>query len=372
MYKQLIKPILFSTDPETIHHRVFSLLKTIFSIPGTEAAARSLFRLDAPELKRRVFGLDFPNPVGLAAGLDKNAVLFNELAALGFGFIEVGTLTPRPQPGNPRPRLFRLPADQALINRMGFNNDGVEAAIKRLRKKRPGVIIGGNIGKNKITPNEGATADYLHCFHALFDHVDYFVVNVSSPNTPGLRELQEKAPLTALLQALKTAGAEKAAGTGVAGTGAPGEGVAGTGAPGTGTPERGRQKPILLKIAPDLSDRQLDDIIEIVRTTGTDGVIATNTTISRRGLQADPQQLERIGAGGLSGKPLAKRATEVIRYLVEQSGNAFPVIGVGGIHSPEDALEKLDAGASLVQLYTGFIYEGPGLIKRINKAILNR
>ncbi|QEC52837.1 dihydroorotate oxidase A [Anseongella ginsenosidimutans] len=342
MYKQLIKPILFSTDPETIHHRVFSLIKTAFKLPGAGAAAGALYRVDHPGLRRSVFGIDFPNPVGLAAGLDKNAILFNELAGLGYGFIEIGTLTPRPQPGNPQPRLFRLPQDEALINRMGFNNEGVEAAVHRLKKKRPGVIVGGNIGKNKTTPNEEAVKDYLLCFHALYDYVDYFVVNVSSPNTPGLRELQEKGPLTAILRALKQAGPANS------------------------------QKPVLLKIAPDLSNSQLDDIMEIVQATGTDGIIATNTTISREGLQTAEEQLNAIGAGGLSGKPLAKRATEVIRYLVEKSGNAFPVIGVGGIHSPGDALEKLEAGASLVQLYTGFIYEGPGLIKRINKAILSK
>lgn len=342
MYKQLIKPILFSIDPETIHHRVFSILKTAFRLPGAASAARKLYCLDHPALKRRVFGIDFPNPVGLAAGLDKNALLFNELSDLGFGFIEIGTLTPRAQPGNPLPRLFRLPEDEALINRMGFNNAGVEEAVKRLKKRKPGVLIGGNIGKNKDTPNQEAIQDYLLCFNALFDHVDYFVVNVSSPNTPGLRELQEKGPLTAILQALQDANSRK----------------------------KQSGKPILLKIAPDLTNSQLDDIIEIVQSTGTGGIIATNTTISRTGLQSGEAQLDAIGAGGLSGKPLAKRSTEVIRYLVKHSGGSFPVIGAGGVHSPEDALEKLDAGASLVQIYTGFIYEGPGLVKRINKAIL--
>ena len=348
MYKQLIKPILFSIDPEKIHHYVFNLLKTAFRLPGAEAAARKLYCLNDPRLKRRVFGIDFPNPVGLAAGFDKNALLFNELAALGFGFIETGTLTPRPQPGNPLPRLFRLPKDEALINRMGFNNDGMKAAAKRLRRKKPGFIIGGNIGKNKTTPNEDAVKDYLLCFHELYDHVDYFVVNVSSPNTPGLRELQEKGPLTAILRSLKDAGAVLSTDSGNV------------------------PKPILLKIAPDLSNSQLDDIIEIVKATGTDGIIAANTTISREGLQSSDQELSAVGAGGLSGRPLASRATQVISYLVEKSGNAFPVIGVGGIHSPQDALEKLAAGASLVQIYTGFIYEGPGLVKRINKAILQR
>ncbi|MFS8618032.1 MAG: quinone-dependent dihydroorotate dehydrogenase, partial [Solitalea sp.] len=299
-----------------------------------------------------VFGLEFPNPVGLAAGFDKDASLFHELSHLGFGFIETGTLTPRPQPGNPRPRLFRLPQDEALINRMGFNNEGVDAAVLRLKKKVPGVIVGGNIGKNKTTPNQEAVSDYLYCFHALYEYVDYFAVNVSSPNTPGLRELQEKGPLTEILLALKDANLRKTAQAPPAGT--------------------ARPKPILLKIAPDLTGQQLDNIIDMVKTSGIDGVIATNTTISREGLQTPKRKLEAVGAGGLSGKPVKERSTEVIRYLVEKSGNAFPVIGVGGIHSPEDALEKLDAGASLIQLYTGFIYEGPVLIKRINQAILQR
>jgi len=352
MYRRLIKPFLFRFDPETIHHRIFTLLKSTFRVPGAAAMARGLYRVDDPRLKRNVFGLDFPNPVGLAAGFDKNAGLFHELSHLGFGFIETGTLTPRPQPGNPRPRLFRLPQDEALINRMGFNNEGVDAAVLRLKKKAPGVIVGGNIGKNKTTPNQEAVSDYLYCFNALYEYVDYFAVNVSSPNTPGLRELQEKGPLTEILLALKDANLRKTAQAPPAGT--------------------ARPKPILLKIAPDLTGQQLDNIIDMVKTSGIDGVIATNTTISREGLQTPKRKLEAVGAGGLSGKPVKERSTEVIRYLVEKSGNAFPVIGVGGIHSPEDALEKLDAGASLIQLYTGFIYEGPVLIKRINQAILQR
>lgn len=341
MYKQLIKPLLFSIDPETIHHRVFSLIKASFRLPGVRLLARKYFRPDAPELKRTVMGIEFPNPVGLAAGFDKDARLFNELSDLGFGFVEIGTVTPEGQPGNPRPRLFRLRADEALINRMGFNNQGARAAAGRLRDRRPGLIVGGNIGKNKHTPNDRAVSDYLACMEALYDHVDYFVVNVSSPNTPGLRELQEKGPLTQILQELQRAAAQKP-----------------------------RRKPILLKIAPDLNNAQLDDIVEIVLKSGIDGIIATNTTISREGLKTPAKALETIGAGGLSGKPLAARSTEVIRYLAGRSGGAFPIIGAGGIHSPADALEKLKAGASLVQLYTGFIYEGPGLAKRINKAIL--
>jgi len=279
--------------------------------------------------------------VGLAAGFDKDAKLFDELSHFGFSFIEIGTLTPKAQPGNEKPRMFRLPEDEALINRMGFNNEGVEVAVKRLKHRSTKVIIGGNIGKNKITPNEEAVKDYELCFEALFDHVDYFAVNVSSPNTPNLRALQEKEPLTHLLNNLKTLNSKKE-----------------------------KPKPILLKIAPDLTNEQLDDIIDIVKQTKIDGVIATNTTISRTGLITQNSTLETIGAGGLSGKPLTKRATEVVRYLSERSNKTFPIIAVGGIYTAADALEKLNAGASLVQVYTGFIYEGPGIVKRINKGIL--
>jgi dihydroorotate dehydrogenase len=342
MYKRVVLPLLFRFDAEQIHHFVTSFLKISLAIPGFRWLARQLFTVDDPRLKREVFGIQFTNPVGLAAGFDKNAEWVDELACLGFGFIEIGTVTPRPQAGNDRPRLFRLKADQGLINRMGFNNEGAKAAAKRLRKRRSGrqLIIGGNIGKNKTTPNENALDDYLACFHDLFDTVDYFVVNVSSPNTPGLRALQEKEPLMALLQRLQDENRRKPV-----------------------------AKPILLKIAPDLTDSQLDDIIEIVTTTRIAGIIATNTTISRDGLQTDAQTVEKIGMGGVSGAPLKQRSTEVIRYLCQQSGHAFPVIGVGGIATAEDALEKLRAGASLVQVYTGFIYEGPTLAKEICKVL---
>ncbi|MFC5412505.1 quinone-dependent dihydroorotate dehydrogenase [Larkinella bovis] len=342
MYKRVVLPLLFRFDAEKIHHFVTSLLKISLSIPGFRWLARQLFTFDDPRLKREVFGISFPNPVGLAAGFDKNAEWVDELACLGFGFIEIGTVTPRPQPGNDRPRLFRLKADKGLINRMGFNNEGAKAAAERLRNRKSGpkLIIGGNIGKNKTTPNENALDDYLACFHDLFDAVDYFVVNVSSPNTPGLRALQEKEPLMALLQRLQDENRRKPV-----------------------------SKPILLKIAPDLTDSQLDDIIEIVATTRIAGIIATNTTISRDGLQTDAQTVEKIGAGGVSGAPLRHRSTEVIRYLCQKSNHAFPVIGVGGIATAADALEKLRAGASLVQVYTGFIYEGPTLAKEICKVV---
>lgn len=342
MYK-LIRSFLFKVDPEKAHHFVFTALKTLLAIPGMKWLWKKLYVIEDKRLEREVFGITFRNPVGLAAGLDKNAELFNELDYCGFGFIEVGTVTPRPQDGNEKPRLFRLPEDNGLINRMGFNNGGVEVMVERLKQRKPGLIIGGNIGKNKVTPNEEAVSDYLYCFNALFDSVDYFVVNVSSPNTPNLRELQDKEPLLALLNTLH--GENK---------------------------KRTAPKPILLKIAPDLSDSQLLDIIDIIKESGIQGVIATNTTISREGLTTDQNRIQEIGAGGLSGKPVKNRSTEVIRFLSEKSGKAFPIIGVGGIFTAADAIEKLEAGADLVQVYTGFIYEGPAMIKNINKEILRK
>ncbi|MDC6384456.1 quinone-dependent dihydroorotate dehydrogenase [Flagellimonas taeanensis] len=344
MYKFLIRPVLFLFDAETAHHFTFGAIG-FFSKLGLNRFFRKAFVLDDPKLEREVFGVKFKNPVGLAAGFDKDAKRYNEFSDFGFGFVEIGTVTPKPQDGNPKKRLFRLLADKAIINRMGFNNKGVFEAVEQLKKKHR-VIVGGNIGKNKVTSNEDAIKDYLICFEALFEHVDYFVVNVSSPNTPGLRELQDKAPLTDLLKKLKRQNSKQA------------------------KKLVQKEKPILLKIAPDLTDDQLLDIIDIVRITQIDGVIATNTTIERKGLKSHLILSEE--QGGLSGKPLGNRSTEVIRFLSENSNKAFPIIGVGGIHSPEDALEKLDAGADLIQLYTGFIYEGPGLVKKINKAILER
>lgn len=334
MYKSILRPFLFRLDPEKAHHFTFSLLKN-FGFLGKIFLPKPI---EDKHLEREVFGLKFKNPVGLAAGLDKNAVAYQEFSDLGFGFVEIGTLTPKAQPGNEKKRLFRLVEDSGIINRMGFNNDGVDAAVERLKKNKS-VIIGGNIGKNKVTPNENAVDDYKICFEKLFDYVDYFVVNVSSPNTPNLRELQDKGPLTKLLGELQNFNSKKA-----------------------------KPKPILLKIAPDLSDDQLLDIIDIVKETQIAGVIATNTTLSRKNLKSE----NKNETGGLSGKPLTKRSTEVIRFLSEKSGKAFPIIGVGGIHTAEDAIEKLEAGASLIQLYTGFIYEGPELIREINKKILER
>jgi dihydroorotate dehydrogenase len=339
MYK-LIKPLFFQFDPEKIHYFVTGSLKNAQKIWGLPALLKKVYGFNHPTLEKELFGLKFKNPVGLAAGFDKNGEYIEELANFGFGFIEVGTVTPLPQPGNDKPRMFRLQEDAALINRMGFNNKGVDVLARKLESvKRDGLIIGGNIGKNKNTPNEEAVNDYIKCFDRLFHVVDYFVVNVSSPNTPNLRALQEKEPLKHILNTLQQRNLKD-----------------------------GVSKPILLKIAPDLTDSQLDDIIEIVQETKIAGIIATNTTISRDGLQA-PTSLKNE-MGGVSGKPVGKRSTEVIRYLSEKSNKAFPIIGVGGIHSAKDAKEKLEAGASLVQVYTGFVYEGPGLVKRILKGLV--
>ena len=334
MYKWL-KPLIFRVDPERAHYGTMGLLRFACAIPGGASALRAFFR--APKKAVEVWGLRFPNPVGLAAGFDKDARWLHELGVLGFGFVEIGTLTPVGQSGNPQPRLFRLPADRALLNRMGFNNGGVEPAVERLKRRPSGLLVGGNIGKNKVTPNEDAIADYVACLDALHPHVDYFTVNVSSPNTPGLRALQDREPLEALLRAVV---------------------------------QRNRTyphpRPVLLKIAPDMTDGQLDDVIAIVREVGVDGVIAANTTIERQGLTSD---IEPLGPGGISGAPVRARSTEVIRYLHERSGGAFPIIGVGGIDGPESAQEKLDAGATLVQVYSGLVFEGPGLVKRIVRGL---
>jgi dihydroorotate dehydrogenase len=343
MYRIFIKPILFLFPPENIHNLVCETLKIACAIPGVPYVLKSFYAVSDPRLKRSVFGLSFRSPVGLAAGFDKDAKFSDELGYFGFGFIEVGTLTPEAQPGNAKPRMFRLPLDQGLINRMGFNNEGALAAAARLKKRKTDIIIGGNIGKNKSTPNEEAVSDYKKCFQALFEYVDYFAVNVSSPNTPLLRELQDKEPLLDLLKALQALNREKK-----------------------------RPKPILLKISPDLSNEQLDDIIEVVLATKIAGVIATNTTTRRDGLRTDATTVQAIGAGGLSGRPLFRRSTEVIKYISQKSSRAFPIIAVGGVYTAEDAILKLQAGASLVQVYTGFTYEGPGIVKRIHKEILKQ
>ncbi|MBL7954369.1 MAG: quinone-dependent dihydroorotate dehydrogenase [Flavobacteriales bacterium] len=329
----LLRPLLFQLSPEKAHHLTFSLLE----MPGATALSGGAAPPSAAAVE--VMGLRFPGPVGLAAGMDKDAAHVSALARIGFGFIEVGTLTPLPQPGNDKPRLFRLTPDRALINRMGFNNGGVAAAVERLKRRKSGVIVGGNIGKNKATPNERAIDDYVICFEALHAVVDYFVVNVSSPNTPGLRALQEKGPLLEILNELRRRDALKAV-----------------------------HRPILLKIAPDLTDEQLDDIVAVVKESSIAGVIATNTTIARDGLITTKTTLESIGAGGLSGTPVRARSTAVVKYLRARLPKPVVIIGVGGIDSVEAALEKLDAGADLVQVYTGLVYEGPRLIVRINEA----
>jgi len=338
MYK-LIKPILFLLQPEKAHKVTTGFLHLMLKIPFGKAFIRFLYHYEHSNLEKTVFGLTFKNPVGLAAGFDKNAALIDDFSNLGFGFIEIGTLTPKGQAGNPQPRLFRLPKDSALINRMGFNNEGVEAAIGRLKHRKSNIIVGGNIGKNKLTPNENALSDYLICFEKLFPYVDYFVVNVSSPNTPGLRELQEKEPLMQLLKSIQQENDKK-----------------------------DFPKPLLLKIAPDLTDSQLDDIIEITEALKLDGLIVSNTTIDRIDLITSSEDINKIGAGGLSGKPLFNKSNYVLSYIRKTIPDV-PIIAVGGITSADDAKEKLAAGATLLQVYTGLVYKGPRLIKEINKAI---
>jgi dihydroorotate dehydrogenase len=342
MYKSLLRPIFFSFDPEKIHHFTFSLIKLTSKIPGISQLYKSLYVVENKKLERQLFGLTFKNPVGLAAGFDKNALLYNELANFGFGFIEIGTVTPKGQAGNPKKRLFRLKDDKGIINRMGFNNEGLDAAITQLKNNKGKLVIGGNIGKNTDTKPEDYTKDYLECFNALHPYVDYFVLNVSCPNVGSHAKLNDKDYLEELIGAVQKSNNAFE-----------------------------QQKPILLKIAPDLNDGQLDEIIELVEKTKLDGVIASNTSTDRSHLKASETLLENIGNGGLSGQPIKDKSTQVIKYLSDKSNKAFPIIGVGGIHSAEDALDKIAAGADLVQVYTGFIYEGPSLIKRINKAILS-
>ena len=335
----LLKKALFLLSAEKAHSLTMYLLQISFKIPGVKNIIRHLFTISSKKIEQTLWGITFPNPVGLAAGFDKNADYLHELSCFGFGFIEIGTVTPLPQSGNPKPRLFRLITDQAIINRMGFNNKGVKSVVEQLKNRPKNLIVGGNIGKNKNTPNEKASADYIACFDALFDHVDYFVINVSSPNTPNLRELQDKKPLTALIKSVQERNKLKKI-----------------------------PKPLLLKIAPDLSDDQLIDILTICDETQLDGLIATNTTLSREPLKEHPEVIKNMGAGGLSGLPLADRSTEVIKFLRSKNKN-IPIIGVGGIGDVSKALEKIDAGANLIQIYSGFIFEGPTLIKKINEAL---
>lgn len=340
MYKIFIRPLLFLIPPERVHHLVVACLKLCFAIPGVRALTGKMYRVQHPSLETELFGLRFPNKVGLAAGFDKKADIYNHMAAFGFGHIEIGTVNPLPQPGNPKPRLFRLKKDKALINRMGFNNPGVDTFVKNLKKQKPKLIIGGNIGKNTLTTEDKTIDDYLTCFEKLFDYVDYFVINVSCPNIEGLTKLQDKGELIGLIAQINERNLQK--------------------------PVR---KPILLKISPDLNHQQLDDVLHVVTSSGIDGIIATNTTTTRNALKTPADKVEKLGKGGLSGQPLKDKSTQTIRYLAQKSGGTMPIIGVGGIHSPQDALEKLEAGASLIQIYTGFIYEGPGLVKKIHKKL---
>lgn len=342
MYKLIIRSLLFLFDPEKVHHFTFRVIKLISKIPFVSTLIKTIYQTNNIALEREVFGLKFKNPVGLAAGFDKNAVLYNELANFGFGFIEIGTVTPKGQEGNPKKRLFRLRSDKGIVNRMGFNNEGVLAAVERLKENKHQVIIGGNIGKNTLTAPEDYTKDYTDCFEGLHPYVDYFVVNVSCPNVDSHAKLQDKGYLIELLNELQIL-----------------------------NQSLNEPKPIVLKIAPDLNNQQLDEIVEVVKQTKINGVIASNTSINRTGLKASAKKLDSIGNGGLSGKPITDRSTEVIRYLSKKSKKSFPIIGVGGIHSAQDALDKIEAGAVLIQIYTGFIYEGPSLVKKINKAILS-
>ena len=340
MYRRIIRPLLFLIPPETTHHIIVFLVRIAFRIPGIKQILKKTYLVKDKRLNRELFGLKFTNPIGLAAGFDKNAGFFNAFMVFGFGFIEIGTVTPVGQAGNPKPRLFRIPRDQGLINRMGFNNLGLDKAIDKLKNKPEGLIIGGNIGKNTSTSNEKAVEDYARCFEGLYPYVDYFVVNVSCPNICDLSELQDKELLIGILIRLADIRSSMA-----------------------------KKKPILVKISPDLNFQQIDDVLELISQTGMDGIVATNTTIKRENLTTEARVVEQIGNGGLSGKPLRQRSTEIIKYISEKTNGKLTIIGTGGIMSPEDAIEKIRAGASLIQIYTGFIYEGPCIVKKINKAL---
>lgn len=343
MYKNIIRPVLFLLQPETVHRLIVNFLRIGFKIPGIVYFTKKLFIIRNKRLKTTFLGIEFDNPVGFAAGFDKNAEIYNQFSNFGFSFIEIGTVTPKAQAGNPKPRSFRIPKDQGLINRMGFNNKGVDYAVKQLKNKKHNVIIGGNIGKNTNTPNEEALNDYMICFEKLYESVDYFVVNLSCPNIKDLRKLQDKDSTITILNKLTEIRRSK-------------------------TP----YKPILLKISPDLTNEQLDDVVETFNITGIDGIVATNTTISRENLVTCKKRINEIANGGLSGKPLTTRSTEIIKYISEKSNRTIPIIGVGGIMTAQDAIEKLNAGASLIQVYTGFIYEGPAFVKKINKALIKQ
>jgi len=340
MYKSILRPLLFSISPEKIHEYLVGTVTLIHKLPLVPYFLRKQFRLDLPELEKDFLGLHFKNPVGLAAGFDKNASFYNEFSSFGFGFIEIGTITPLPQPGNPKPRSFRLPMDKALINRMGLNNYGVDEAVKRLKNRKPGLIIGGNIGKNTETPNEKAVDDFVYCFEKLYDYVDYFVINISCPNTGEIDKLQDQEVMEGILSEIVKKRALKPI-----------------------------KKPVLLKISPDLNTIQIDEALSIIQKLQIDGVVATNTTVKREGLKSPSDLISSIANGGLSGAPLTNRSNEVIRYISEKTKGNLPIIGVGGIMSVQDAKDKLNAGASLIQIYSGFIYEGPMFVKRILQSL---
>lgn len=342
MYKHFLRPILFSFNPETAHNLTFCALRILRYIPFARTFVRFRYRKDAPELEKEVFGIKFRNPVGLAGGLDKNGEFYNDLANFGFGFVEIGSLTPEPQPGNPKPRLFRLIKDRAIINRMGINNKGVKHAVEQLKRYRPDVVVAGNISKNTSSINEDAAKDYESAFALLYDFVDMFVVNLSCPNVSGLSDLQDVSFLSDIMDKLINL-----------------------------RMYFDEYRPILLKVSPDISHQQLDEIIDYALMSGVDGIVAGNTTRTRDGLTVPQEKIDEIGNGGMSGAPLFGKSLSLVRYIHEKSKGKLPIIGVGGIMSGEQAMQMLDAGASLVEIYSGFIYEGPSLVKNINKYILD-
>lgn len=340
MYKHILRPILFRFNPETAHNLTFSAIAMLRHIPFAQSIVRALYKRESPSLEKEVFGIKFPNPVGLAGGLDKNGEFYNDMANFGFGFVEIGSLTPQPQDGNPKPRCFRVPQDKAIINRFGINNKGVRNAVEHLKKNKPEVIVAANISKNTASINEDAAKDYESAFALLYDFVDMFVVNVSCPNVVGLTSLQDITFLSEIVDKLLNL-----------------------------RMYYDEYRPILLKVSPDLAKEQLDDIIDYCLRSGIDGIVAGNTTRSRDGLTISQERIEKIGNGGMSGAPVHKKNLELVRYIHTKTEGKLPIVGVGGIMSEKEAKAMIEAGASLVEIYTGFIYEGPALIKRINKTL---